>query len=144
MGSHGDMSEREKMVTALKEIVVPALRKKGFKGSFPHFRRITESHIDLLSFMFSQWDGRFCVDVGKCPLEGIIYYSGKTIPPNKAKATCAVNRFRLGHTPEMVDYWFVYDETDSDKRFEELAREVVHKLSQAASFWSDNCPDAHS
>jgi len=36
--SHTSMSaEREKMIQTLKEHVVPVLKARGFKGSFPHF-----------------------------------------------------------------------------------------------------------
>ncbi|WP_248561551.1 DUF4304 domain-containing protein [Niallia sp. NCCP-28] len=37
---------RDNMIAELKKIVIPELRKKGFKGSFSHFRRISEKKID--------------------------------------------------------------------------------------------------
>ncbi|GAA3899970.1 hypothetical protein GCM10022628_25710 [Anoxybacillus suryakundensis] len=33
------MSNKDKMISALKKIVVPELKSRGFKGSFPHFRK---------------------------------------------------------------------------------------------------------
>lgn len=36
------LTGRDNMISVLKMIVVPELRKRGFKGSFPHFRRISE------------------------------------------------------------------------------------------------------
>lgn len=64
------MSEaRKKMNEALKEIVVPILREKGFKGSFPHFRRVSGKYLDLLTFQFSQWGGQFVVEIGKCSIK---------------------------------------------------------------------------
>ncbi|WP_214721947.1 DUF4304 domain-containing protein [Exiguobacterium sp. s192] len=33
------LGDRKKMKTAIKEVIVPELRKHGFKGSYPHFRR---------------------------------------------------------------------------------------------------------
>lgn len=39
------------MKKALSEQVFPMLRNAGFKGSYPHFRRITADKVDLLSFM---------------------------------------------------------------------------------------------
>nr|WP_268888411.1 DUF4304 domain-containing protein [Heyndrickxia shackletonii] len=42
------------MISALKKIVVPELRERGFKGSFPHFRRIFENKIDLITFQFDK------------------------------------------------------------------------------------------
>ena len=42
--------DKKSMNKALNEIVVPELRKRGLKGSFPHFRRIMETQIHLLTF----------------------------------------------------------------------------------------------
>ena len=46
------MSDREIMIKKLKEIVIPYIRDVGFKGSFPHFRRLAGKQIDLLTFQF--------------------------------------------------------------------------------------------
>jgi hypothetical protein len=43
---------RESMEKALKETFVLDLKKIGFKGSFPHFRRATNDSIDLLTIQF--------------------------------------------------------------------------------------------
>ncbi len=52
--------ESRLMKEALQAIAVPKLRKAGFKGSYPHFRRIKENQIDLVSFLgHSQWGGAF-------------------------------------------------------------------------------------
>jgi Domain of unknown function (DUF4304) len=40
------------MVLSLKELFVPALRQRGFKGSLPHFRRPLKDRIDLLTVQF--------------------------------------------------------------------------------------------
>ncbi|MEX2174453.1 MAG: DUF4304 domain-containing protein [Pirellulaceae bacterium] len=37
----------------------------GFRGSFPHFRRVGGRRIDLLTFQFSMFGGQFVVEVGK-------------------------------------------------------------------------------
>jgi len=41
---------REKMNKALRTIVVPKLRKLGFVGQFPHFRRVRNDRAELLVF----------------------------------------------------------------------------------------------
>jgi len=46
--------ERDRMIETLKEYVVPVLRERGFKGSFPHFRRPTATAIHLLTFQFDK------------------------------------------------------------------------------------------
>jgi hypothetical protein len=50
-------SGRDEMIKALKNILIPVLREKGFKGSFPHFRRRLENRIDLMSFYFDKYGG---------------------------------------------------------------------------------------
>ncbi|MED3735208.1 DUF4304 domain-containing protein [Geobacillus stearothermophilus] len=47
------------MVGALKKIVVPELRNRGFKGAFPHFRKQEGQLGYLLSFQFDKWGGGF-------------------------------------------------------------------------------------
>jgi hypothetical protein len=41
---------RNKIDIALKEIFIPFLREKGFKGSLPHFRRQKEDRVSGLLF----------------------------------------------------------------------------------------------
>ena len=42
--------DRREMDAAIKAVVVPALRAKGFAGSFPHFRRASARGMDLSRF----------------------------------------------------------------------------------------------
>lgn len=60
------------MNTALKNIVVPHLRADHFKGSFPHFRRRQDTHIDLITFQFNRYGGSFVVECTVCPPEGLM------------------------------------------------------------------------
>jgi len=61
------MSEsRDKMMEALHRVVVPMLRDMGFTGSFPHFRRVHDTQIDVLTFQFNRWGGSFVVEVAFC------------------------------------------------------------------------------
>ena len=43
---------RERMTSAFKSRFVPALRKRGFVGSFPHFRRLLPARVDYLMVQF--------------------------------------------------------------------------------------------
>lgn len=47
--------KNDSMIAALKAVFVPVLRERGFKGSFPHFRRIRPDRIDLLTVQFDKW-----------------------------------------------------------------------------------------
>jgi hypothetical protein len=68
------------MISELWKIVVPELRNKGFKGSFPHFRSISEDKIDLLTFQFDRYGGGFVIEVGVCSPEGITHSWGEKVP----------------------------------------------------------------
>src|SRR5260221_9174049 len=78
--------DREAMDAALKELVIPVLRANGFKGSLPHFRRVTPQAIDLLTFQFDKWGGGFVVEISKCSPGGYTMHWGENIPPSKGTA----------------------------------------------------------
>ena len=79
-------NDREAMDAALKELVVPVLREKGFKGSLPHFRRVKPDAIDLITFQFDKWGGGFVVEISKCPPDGFTMAWGERISPSKVTA----------------------------------------------------------
>src|SRR5260221_6514272 len=78
--------DREAMDAALKELVIPVLRANGFKGSLPHFRRVTPQAIDLLTFQFDKWGGGFVVEISKCSPGGDTMHSGGHNAPSKNNA----------------------------------------------------------
>lgn len=108
------MSEtRKKMDDALKTIVVPKLRELGFKGSLPHFRRILDSEVHLITFQFDKYGGGFVIELAKTKNKEFQTYWGKKIKPNKFTAYDINNRTRIHpkgklstSTPES---WFRYD-----------------------------------
>ncbi len=138
--------EHERMVKALKEIVIPRLRERGFKGSFPHFRRPSKEKIDLLTFQFDKWGGGFVIEISKCPPDGIKTLFGKELPPNKHippnKVTAwhmePAMRFRLqpGHSGSTAD-WFRYDKfLLFGDVFEKTAKEVLPFIEKAEKWWN--------
>lgn len=129
-----------KMTAVLKTVVVQELRSRGFSGSFPHFRRIREKQIDLITFQFSQWGGQFAVNVLFCPANGRTLPDGKHIPPSKVTADNVgfMLPLRLGSKPpKEVDHWFRFDAGEADV-FNALARDVLSLIgSQAETFWQE-------
>jgi len=89
---------RDGMIAELKRIVIPALRELGFKGSFPHFHRDAEGHVELLTFQFSMAGGQFVIEIGKFPAAGYELY-GKLIPAPEVKMRHLLRRLRLGLAP---------------------------------------------
>ncbi len=65
-----ESSSRSEMQQSLKERVIPVLREKGFKGYFPHFRRIVGGQVHLLTFQFDKWGGGFVIEIAHCAAEG--------------------------------------------------------------------------
>lgn len=140
------MSEdRKKMNQALKTIVLPVLRAKGFNGSFNHFRRINKDSVDLLTFWFSNYGGEFCIDIAKCSEKGVVGVRGNIIPANKVKAW-DFNDPRVRLKPNMNelagDYWFNFGDEFKQhseiRPFDEIALEVVSLVeNQAEEWWSD-------
>ena len=48
----------------IKSILVPELRKEGFTGSYPHFRRPNkDGGFDILSFQFDKCGGSFLIEI---------------------------------------------------------------------------------
>jgi hypothetical protein len=127
---------RDQMIAALREIILPVLRDMGFKGSFPHFRRIRDTQIDLLTFQFSHYGGSFVVEVAHCEPGGFTTPWGKHIPPKQVRAHDINQRLRLGsNPPKQQDHWFHFEPerpgicTDAAS----LLLPLLH--SQAEEYW---------
>lgn len=133
------MSEsRDKMVGKLKELVIPELKKRGFGGSFPHFRRLKEERLDVLTFQFSKWGGSFVVEAAQCPNVGVTLSWGEHVPPKEVKAHHIYPRLRLGsNPPEKIDHWFDFEcATYGERIYQMMAEEVLMCLPQAESYWA--------
>lgn len=130
--------ERDNMVSTLKKIVVPILRAKGFKGSFPNFRRITDNKIDLLTFQFDRYGGGFVIEVAVCHPEGVTHYWGEKVPPNKVSAHDLHPDSRLRLKGNEGD-WFRYGiEYVTGDIYENVADDVLNQLYKAEEYWNNN------
>src|SRR5260221_9525303 len=107
--------QRDRMIETLKEYVIPILREKGFKGSFPHFRRLTETAIHLLTFQFDKWGGGFIIEIAVCSPKGFQIHWGKSIETPKGNAWDINHRLRL-RAPDENFYWQLL-KYDKDKLF---------------------------
>jgi len=126
---------RVQMESALKMSVVPLLRIKGFKGSFPHFRRAGELGIDLLTFQFDRNGGGFVIEIARAMAGCITTHWGKEIPGNKVTAwdLHPDDRHRIKLTEGAgADAWFRFD----NGNVEQAAQQVVGKLPHAEAWWS--------
>ncbi len=124
------------MIAALQELVVPVLRKKGFGGSFPHFRRTTDTGMDLLSFQFYSRGRSFVVEVAACTNEEIAKHSWK-VPANRMNVFFLHPdlRLRLGSTEKSPDHWFKFDGRLSLNPYKQAAKAVLPYLDTQAEEW---------
>jgi hypothetical protein len=99
------------MTAELKRVVVPVLRVLGYAGAFPHFRRTRGKRVALLSFQFSSWGGKFCVEVGTFPADGY-EQGGEVIPADRVRLRDLVRRTRIGPEDADGDRWFDFGGCD--------------------------------
>jgi len=132
--------KQDDMVSSLKNLFVPVIRRHGFKGSMPHFRRPTEDRINLLTVRFDRHGGGFVIEVSNCSPEGTTTPWGKHIPPNRVSAwdVYPPNRPRLGSSsPGEDDHWFRFDDGTST---DEIAKLAVAYFERADQWWSTANP----
>lgn len=124
------------MLNSLKNIVIPRLHERGFKGTFPHFRRVTERKIDLLTFQFDKYGGGFIIEIAVCSPNGHTHKWGEKVLPSKVTAhdLHPDNRLRIGDKDE----WFRYDRRIIfGDIYNKVAKKVLKNLSVADDYWSD-------
>ena len=137
---------RARMELAIKAIVVPKLRELGFKGTLPHFRRVTDSKADLLTFQFNLSGGSFVAELAVCTEAEIATHWRADLSLKKVTAQDMNLRRRLGSSSQGGDHWFVYgkknyepnhERVQPDIEYEKVAQEVVALLhSQAEAWWA--------
>ena len=134
---------RRKMDASLKSIVTPHLRELGFSGSYPHFRRMKDKGIGLISFQFDKHGGGFVIEVSHCGAEGITTYWGEKIPPNKVRTWDMPPNMRLRIQPDAghgTESWFRYDTLSLISNiYDEVCHKVIELLKEkAVLFWNQH------
>jgi hypothetical protein len=125
---------RHDIEARLKEVVVPALRARGFRGSFPHFRRVTETGVDLLTFQFRLGGGSFVVEAAyKAPYR-VTSEWGSHVPPEKLTAHDVNKRKRIGRAVlGSNDPWFDFSSRDHHA----ISDQVCASFVEADAYWSE-------
>lgn len=142
------------MRAALKRVVVPALRARGFTGDLPHLRHITSEGTHTFSTRTWKWGGRFIVDLGRAPAGPYRTVTGEVIEP--AALTSWHLRDADGATlravPDVLEEtWFSYELTTTDRLrgwvgrllggsrevdpFDRAARAVLGHLPECDRWW---------
>ena len=139
-----ETSTRKEMIKYLSEFVIPVLRQKDFKGSFPHFRRITAERINLMTFQFDKYGGGFVIEITNCKPSGFTSAWGTKIEPKKLTAHDLYNRKRIQanmDTPSSsTEDWFRYDRKNLfglGNIYREVCNDVLSKLDIAEDYWQN-------
>jgi hypothetical protein len=122
------MSWKEKRIKIDKEIksyIVPILREKGFKGSYPHFQRKLDTYIQIIGFQFSQFGADFYIEIGTTSYDGVDIYGGKHIPAEKVKFYQAKNRKRIGKQP------FSFE----NEKYSDVIQDIINSLPEIDAWW---------
>ena len=111
----GRSERREKMNMALKELTVPFLRKRGFKGTFPNFTLVIKNEKITLKFQFSQFNSQYVVELHS--------------------STFGKKSLRLGSIKNQRDYWYDFEVTKENIDIYKLRAEEVIKNWDEAETW---------
>jgi hypothetical protein len=122
---------RDSVDKELRLKFVPELRSRGFKGSYPHFRRFRDDAIDILGIQFSQWAPQFYIEIAISPKGGITLSDGTHYPPKSVKHYHTGKRMRIGKVP------FDYEHESSDR----IAEQAVNSLNEGEQWWKANNPN---
>ena len=110
------MSQSQKMRRALYKYVIPNLTEKGFVGDYPHYKKIYDNRIELLSFQTNNWGNSFTVEVSTIFLpkskRNSNFCSGEFEPIENANVWDTNLRYRL---KGMYDGWFYYTDVYKQK-----------------------------
>ena len=136
---------RTAILHALKDVFVPVLRQRGFKGSLPHFHRMLPDRVDYLTVQFYSSGGSFVVEIASAGPEGKPRGYGATLPIQKLNASFFRNRLRLGSdlTVGKSDYWYVFGPRSYDspepvrslEYYRAIALRVVQDFERQADHW---------
>ena len=113
----------------IKKEFIPLLRQRGFKRSYPHFRRKRNDHLDILGFQFSLYGPQFWIEISSAPYKEVLLSNGKVVPPEKLKYYhCMVLlRKRIGDNP-----------FDMEKETPQLIiNKVISCMEDAEQWWRE-------
>jgi len=126
------------MKKSLKDLVVPKLRALGFKGSFPHFKRVREGRTHFLSFQFDKFATSFEIFIANVADVPSALFKGCSLAPEKATMNHLLWKYQLYVRPKTGSWSFAvqYADNRDDRLFESIAREVIPYVLEAEEWFS--------
>ena len=127
------------MDKAIKEIAVPFFKSKGFTGSYPHFRRIKDDRVNLITYQFNKYGGSFVVEISNCSPKGVQRGWGADIPPSKCTAHDMNRRHRIGAIKHNTHYWFDFSSGEINGNiYADRANEIISLWDEAETWWEQD------
>jgi hypothetical protein len=75
--------KRQQMKRALKSVITPIMRRAGFTGTAPLFRRLNPKRHDLFIFDFCRGDDGFSIQVGQRAPDDVSDIKGEKLSPKQ-------------------------------------------------------------
>lgn len=122
---------RDQMQSALKEAVVPHLRSVGFKGRLPHFHRLVDAHLDLLTVQYYSSGSCLLIEIASARHDG-------TMEPSEHRVRFHGKRLRLHRESNPNDHWFCYTPhglLSPMQAPQEIARQLKDLIQTQAEGW---------
>lgn len=156
------------MRIALKRIVLPALRARGFEGELPDLRRVSAEGRHFFNVQTNKYGGSFIVNLGRIPPGPFTTSSGEFVPPDLLSIIHARgnDEARLRAVPNVLtEVWFQYGQAEQSKawaglrpllglgnpkpfvpEFERVAHELLALLPECDQWWAgaDGLPHIRS
>ena len=133
----------DRMMEALKAHLFPELRQRGFKGSFPHFRRESPDRIDFVMIQFRRGGGGLAINIGQSGPKGMAEGPWAELPVEKLTVGHLSARSRISTGFWGGSTWFEfgphsYDDPKPAKPaqfYRGVAEKALQRFAKEAEPW---------
>ena len=125
------------MRRALRDIVVPELRQRGYRGTFPRFRRTVEDEVQFVHFVFWFKGGnRFLVELRRGDREQVADMTNAQVVTRSDRVLLRSPIVTRGSEDAPFPTWFWFEFEDSSGfRPDEVAARVVAAFDHGGADW---------
>ena len=129
----GNPALRKVVGHEIKAVIIPKLRKLGFDGKYPHYKRISDNgKVDYLLFQFNKYGGSFIVEIAVAypykGRKGNFYYYGEVTPAIVQSSNYGNTSKRLRIEPHKGE-WFIYDKNNYSQVVKSAKNLIMKNMS---------------
>ena len=139
--------KRQQMKKALKSVMAPIMRRAGFTGACPKYRRLRPDRYDLFMFDFGRGYDCFTIQIGQCAPDDIGYFPKEKRPDfDKLVPLEKLNpehlrleqraRVQPGPGVQTADF-FLYVDAKTPEDYKRIAESVVPFTEKAIAGFDD-------